>query len=753
MALALPAHQPGVIVGSSLTGGLRNTAIGSGPFTLYLRVRTGGSGLLFECGGLTANGTGAGYNIGGIATSGTSGTVQHLAFVRNGSAALLYLDGVQVASGAFASALGSSYQVGPAGNRIYRVALWNRALAPTEIMPLAAHGPADADRWGSDGTPGCVLDLDFAFGIGRYIPDRTSNLAGASTLGDLLHLLPVSYGLRSVLTNFDFTFDGEDPYRLFDLPPHCGLLGVEFESGSGLAAATVGTLDDPNRFVDGHTVGAGLSYAPSLNLGTQSATEFTEIFLLGAAGSNFKVRCVYEVRGLPTVVPDPDPPDPISVTAVADPDVVAPCETSALTATVLNGDGVSGVTWTIVSGPGTLSDITPFTATYNAPCPYTSDAIVILKATSVEDPSKSFEFPMSVDYTPPDPPVITGVVIGADPIEIALDGGTSLITAFVTGTGDFDAGLSWSIVGGTGTGSLSFDTVLTRILDGLTIGTVTVRATSTGDPSKWAEVTVLVSVPALSVLITGNTNLNINTLDGGTGGMGEPNTFDHYALLNGIVTGAVSDSNVTWSIISGPGIMGSAGPNTLEYFYSLSLPGTTVVRATSVEDPGAFDNHSITVAPVCTLVSFDIITFKFTSSDYPSTELFYEWVGKFYCDDVGPIMSADSPLGGFPTTMMSAYIGAGSGYVAVENQLHNAEPWGNPHWAFSGNTIVKGNNGIPWDIPPGEPAPGPVTLPSSTGWQCTQVSSYNIVVPSDGDFHRVRYSTIYGGDCNPDFST
>jgi len=344
--------------------------------------------------------------------------------------------------------------------------------------------------------PGCVLDLDYTSGVGRHVPDRSANLSGADADGPVQHILPLSYGMRSVVRCFDTASDGS-PTLLLQLPPHCGLTGVEFESTGLGGAADVGTLGNPDAFVSGFAVPGGLNYAQSLDVRSQSAEADTAIYLSGITGT-FKVRAVFEVRGLPTVTVT-IPPLPISVTIIADPDTVAPCETSSLTAEVVNGDGSSGVTWSIVSGPGSLSSITAFSATYNAPCPYDHDAITIIRAVSVEDPSASFETPLSIDFTPepPDPPVITGVVIGADPTLIALDGGTSLITAYVTGTGDFDAGITFSIVGGTGDGTLSFDTVLTRILDGTDVGTVTVRATSTGDPSKHADVTVTVSADSL----------------------------------------------------------------------------------------------------------------------------------------------------------------------------------------------------------------------------------------------------------------
>jgi len=63
--------------------------------------------------------------------------------------------------------------------------------------------------------------------------------------------------------------------------------------------------------------------------------------------------------------------------------------TQPFTATVANDSTNSGVTWTITTGPGTLSASSTAATTYNAPAGLPGAGAVILTATSIKDPTKS----------------------------------------------------------------------------------------------------------------------------------------------------------------------------------------------------------------------------------------------------------------------------------------------------------------------------------------------------------------------------
>ncbi len=591
---------------------MRNATTGAGPFTAYIRVKVGGSGTVFSNDSFQINVSGTAVTAAGLIGVGVAGKIQHLVLVREaGGAATFYLDGTVVATGTFGSTLSTSYEIGPYLGRVYRTCFWNRALTVAEVTSLPSHGPADQDRWGP---PGCVLDIDFGFGIGRYLPDRSINLSGAHATGDFLHLLPVSYGSRSVVRCFDGTFDGEDPFLLFDLPPHCGFTGIEFES-EGLDNANVGKTGDPNLFVDDHAVTAGLSYAPSLQIGTQSATEYTPVYLLGAAGSAFKVRCVYEVRGLPTV-PVVIPELPITVTVTATPDVIDMLEVSLLVAVVVNGDGVSGVTWSVLSGPGTLSDITPFTATYTAPA-VGSDSLAMIRAVSVEDPSKMADTPISILFVPEEEEgEVTSITATAVPDFIILDGvggttpagGVSLVTGAIFGTGVFDPSLSFAIVGGSGV--LSMNTVYSQFFDATGSATAIVRVSSVANPLIWDQVTITVFD-----FTAAPTTLEWPKLGGF--GLGAAFWQSSGYPAGGVHNAGVIDCGFTVSIPSNYTFTTGTLPAWLELYPSVSpnslrlntepwdftAPTDFTVRCTSDDEPTVFVDRIITVVPAPQITS------------------------------------------------------------------------------------------------------------------------------------------------------
>lgn len=65
------------------------------------------------------------------------------------------------------------------------------------------------------------------------------------------------------------------------------------------------------------------------------------------------------------------------------PQTLNPSELLPITATVSNDTNNDGVSWTIVSGPGSLTGETTTSATYNAPSSVTANTLVTIKATSI----------------------------------------------------------------------------------------------------------------------------------------------------------------------------------------------------------------------------------------------------------------------------------------------------------------------------------------------------------------------------------
>lgn len=67
--------------------------------------------------------------------------------------------------------------------RIYRFAVWNRALADSELPTVSVYGIPISDRWGSNAVPGCIQDLNLGIGTGTNIVDRSANGFNGNMVG------------------------------------------------------------------------------------------------------------------------------------------------------------------------------------------------------------------------------------------------------------------------------------------------------------------------------------------------------------------------------------------------------------------------------------------------------------------------------------------------------------------------------------------------------------------------------------------
>jgi len=170
---------------------------------------------------------------------------------------------------------------------------------------------------------------------------------------------------------------------------------------------------------------------------------------------------------------------PSSITSV----VVSP-------GTLSLGAGAQGRFTATVSGTGTYNPAVTWSAQrgsitsaglYTAPATSGSDVVT---ATSVQDPSRTGAAAITVTSTEPPPPTITGVTI--NPATWSLGPGEQRqFTAAVTGTGSFNANLTWS----TGRGSIDGSGLYTA--PGTT-GSDVVTATSVADTSKFSAAAISV---------------------------------------------------------------------------------------------------------------------------------------------------------------------------------------------------------------------------------------------------------------------
>lgn len=226
----------------------------------------------------------------------------------------------------------------------------------------------------------------------------------------------------------------------------------------------------------------------------------------------------------------------------------------------------SPATWTLVGG-GTLSAATGSTITYTAPGGVGSATIT---AVSVEDPTSTAIVPITISV-----PTVTAVTLIADQATL-LVGGTAGVAASVAGTGIFNPNITYSI---TGPGTLS-GAGLSRTLVATGTGSIVVTATSVGDPSKSASVTVTTSAPVAGVtsITLVSTIYSITTLQ----------TANLLATVTAVNGGSTA---VTYSF-TGPASLGGSG---LTRTLTPTGPGQITVTATSVQDSTKTASVSISV--------------------------------------------------------------------------------------------------------------------------------------------------------------
>ncbi len=151
----------------------------------------------------------------------------------------------------------------------------------------------------------------------------------------------------------------------------------------------------------------------------------------------------------------------------------------------VTGTTNTGVTWSVVSGGGTITS----SGLYTAPA---SAATATIKASSVADTTKSASATITVSA-----PVSVGVTVSPSSASIAT-GATQQFTASVSGT--TNTGVTWSVVSGGGT--ITSSGLYTAPASA---ATATIKATSVADTSKSASATITVSASGSTTASYGNT--------------------------------------------------------------------------------------------------------------------------------------------------------------------------------------------------------------------------------------------------------
>jgi hypothetical protein len=225
----------------------------------------------------------------------------------------------------------------------------------------------------------------------------------------------------------------------------------------------------------------------------------------------------------------------------------------------------TSVTWSLSPAVGTISSA----GLYKAPSAISTSTAVTVKATSVAD---STRYDTAIVTVSP-----TGTIsVSVTPATASLlPGGTIQFAAQVTGT--TNTGVTWSRSSTIGT--ISSSGLYTAPSSISSVTTVTVKATSNADTTKYGTAIVTISpTGTISVLVTP-----------GTASLAPGGTVQFTAQVTGTTNKAV-----TWSRSSSIGSISSTGLYTAPS--SVAIVTTVTIKATSNADSTKYDTYIVTIS-------------------------------------------------------------------------------------------------------------------------------------------------------------
>ncbi len=234
---------------------------------------------------------------------------------------------------------------------------------------------------------------------------------------------------------------------------------------------------------------------------------------------------------------------------------------------IVTGTGAfnTAVTWSVVSGAGTLSEITTSSAILTAPN-LGVDSVVQIRAVSLQDSSKTKDVTFRVNKGA----TVSDVTIAASLVALR-EGSTSEIQATVLGTGAFSSEVNWTLEpSGFGTLSSSTGANVTYTAPAISFGRVVqITASSVEDSSKRKSIFLSVNAVKASIAAGSFHSLALKT--------------DRTILSWG------SDTN---------GQLGDGGSSTDQF-----LP-VSVANATNIVAIAAGDSHSLALKFDGTILSW-----------------------------------------------------------------------------------------------------------------------------------------------------
>ena len=214
---------------------------------------------------------------------------------------------------------------------------------------------------------------------------------------------------------------------------------------------------------------------------------------------------------------------------------------------------------------------------------------LIVTATSAVDDTKSGTATVTVTETPPPAPVVTGVII-TPATAVVQKGNTQTFSAAVTGANNPAQTVTWSVSGNTSAGTDINSSGLLTVGADETAATITVKAVSTADNTKFGTATVTVTNTPLPPATVSSVTVSPSN---GSVQAGETKTF------MATVTGTNNPpQDVTWSV-SGNSSIGT----TISSTGVLTVGEDETAASLTVTATSAFDNTKYGTATVTVTVT------------------------------------------------------------------------------------------------------------------------------------------------------
>jgi putative Ig domain-containing protein len=350
------------------------------------------------------------------------------------------------------------------------------------------------------------------------------------------------------------------------LPLPTGVVGVNYPASQTFTASGGSGAGYAWSIVAGNPLPPGLA----LSAATGASTSITAGPPTTAGTYPFTVKLTDSVGNTATtsglsITINP----PINITlSPSQPFAMDQNTTQLITATVNNDPSNAGVTWSALTGLGSLSGPTSTTITYNAPATISSSSIATFTATSVTDPTKSATFSVSLEPPPviANPSFPNGTVNASYSSPVTVNGGVGPFTWVGT---TLPTGLS-----------LSSSTTSTVNVQGTPTSaganqTVTIKVTDAKGLSNTLNSTITIIVPSCSSNCTISGNVS-----------GPANSGVTIALSGGPTSkpNTTTDSSGNYSFTGLTGGTYTVTPSLAGYTFSPSAPQVVTSTSTTTQN-------------------------------------------------------------------------------------------------------------------------------------------------------------------------